>query len=171
MIEGVIMQKELKTFPEDWRSLDDERILENLKYIKKHYHKYERTSPDHLTLRIGNVVFTKLGVTLPSGYISVNRMHLGPLNKESYDIASKIFTSGIKEKKSEKIKRQILCTLVSIPLGVLILALCYEIERNAKENRKQQQIEQMKNLLKDYQSEQAKSKTVNIDSLINQHVR
>lgn len=74
-------------------------------------------------------------------------------------------------KNNEKIKRQVLWTLVSIPLGVLVLTLGYERERNAKENRKQQQVEQMKKLLKDYQSEQAKGKTVNIDSLINQHVR
>ena len=74
-------------------------------------------------------------------------------------------------KNNEKVKRQVLWTLVSIPLGVLVLTLGYERERNAKENRKQQQVEQMKKLLKDYQSEQAKGKTVNIDSLINQHVR
>ena len=74
-------------------------------------------------------------------------------------------------KNNEKIKRQVLWTLVSIPLGVLVLTLGYERERNAKENRKQQQVEQMKKLLKDYQSEQAKGKTVNIDSVINQHVR
>ncbi|MBP5707968.1 MAG: hypothetical protein J6W79_03160, partial [Alphaproteobacteria bacterium] len=77
----------------------------------------------------------------------------------------------IMNKNNEKIKRQVLWTLVSIPLGVLVLTLGYERERNAKENRKQQQVEQMKKLLKDYQSEQAKGKTVNIDSLINQHVR
>ena len=74
-------------------------------------------------------------------------------------------------KNNEKVKRQVLWTLVSIPLGVLVLTLGYERERNAKENRKQQQVEQMKKLLKDYQSEQAKGKSVNIDSLINQHVR
>jgi len=170
------MQKKLKIFPEDWRLLDDERILENLKYIKKHYHKYGRTSPDHLTLRIGNVVFTKLDVTLPSGYISVNRMHLGPSNKESYDIASKIFTSGIKEVRSmnfrgEKIivplVRIVGCAFVggSIVFGGLVGAT---LGKKIDEKKK---AEWAKEVLDSYHQEKIKTDAVNIDSLINQHVR
>ena len=104
-------------------------------------------------------------------------MHLGPLNKESYDIASKIFTSGIKEVRSmnfrgEKIivplVRIVGCAFVGGSIVFGGIALGYNIGKKIVEKKK---AEWAKEVLDSYHQEKKKTDAVNIDSVINQHVR
>lgn len=169
------MKKELRVFPDDWSMLPDDVVLENLKYIKKHYWRYEHTSPDLLELHVGNVVFSQNDPMTPLFCMNVNNRILCSANKESYDIASKIFTFGMNEIRELSRGAKIIGPLVKIVGSAVIVAgfvggaiFGNNIGKKMVEKKK---AEWAKEVLDSYHQEKIKTDAVNIDSLINQHVR
>ena len=49
------------SFPDDWSNLTEEQVLENIKYLSKHYKRYKVKAIDDKSVSVDNV-FMKIGV-------------------------------------------------------------------------------------------------------------
>ena len=175
---------EKKSFPTDWSQMTDSLVLENIQYMTKHRKKYDVRVIDQSSAQIDNVrivfyTIEQYGYMVKVAKIN-NRNIRSDQNCNLYSAVQNLYDAckqdNIKryEKPIKKGKKLGLFGM-SVCIGVLIMYITTNAElkmhEKAKQKEKQEKMEWAKELLQKYEQERSKNGTVNIDSLVNQHIR
>ena len=174
-------------FPQYWVNLREEVILANLKYLNDNFSQYEITLNDRwLKLHKGtepdiDIAFYDIEQHMQKIHVAkVNgKIMRSDKNSELYNAAKALYDkctkgkdlSQTKVKKTRKDNKEKIVAILGLGAFVIVLELGLIFGINHKQNKeRQEKIEFAKELLKSYEAERANG-TVNMDSLINQHVR
>lgn len=169
-------------FPTDWTQMTDDGVAENIKYLTKNRKKYNVSVIDANSLQIDGVRIVFYTIEQHRQMIKVakiNNRNVRSDKNASLYLAIKNLYDTCKQDNIRKYERQIKkdrnfvwlgtsCVIATIICATLITTNA-EIKKQEKEKR--DKIEWAKKLLQEYEQEKAKNNTVNIDSLINQHIR
>ena len=160
----------LKTFPNDWSRLTYDQVLKNIKYLLKHYKKYELSKRIGVSaIQIGDVhiEYFKNDKCLKINNRDIREMTVDDeLWEEALDLYSRsaLYKMGVKwssdKKKIVSVMPQIFFALIFA--GLPWYYACF---------RDKQRTEIVKEALDKYEQEKAKTNTITMDSLINQHVK
>ena len=174
-------------FPQYWVNLREEVILANLKYLNDNFSQYEITLNDRwLKLHKGtepdiDIAFYDIEQHMQKIHVAkVNgKIMRSDKNSELYNAAKALYDkctkgkdlSQTKVKKTRKDNKEKIVAILGLGAFVIVLELGLIFGINHKQNKeRQEKIEFAKELLKSYEAERTNG-TVNMDSLINQHVR
>ncbi|MBO7642992.1 MAG: hypothetical protein J6S74_02560 [Alphaproteobacteria bacterium] len=175
------MIKTKVVFPPDWSQMTDAGVMDNINYILKNLKKYNLMVINENTLHIDDVRIVFYTVEQHGQCIKVakvnNRIVRSDKNSDLFLAIQKLYDKCKRNriKKYERLGNNKQDTSVgSYVATAVVLAVIFVIvmgNLKKQEKAKQEKIEWAKELLKNYDAERAKSVTVNIDSLINRHVR
>ena len=175
------MTKTKVILPSDWSQMTDAGVMDNINYILENLKKYNVRIINENTLHIDDVRIVFYTVEQNEQCIKVakinNRIVRNDKNSDLFLATQKLYDKCKHNsiRKNEKLVKGKQDTSVgsyvatAVMLAVMFVIVMGNLKKQEKEN--QEKIEWAKELLKDYDAERAKSATVNIDSLINQHVR
>ena len=175
------------TFPTDWSHMTDAGIIENIKFIAKNRRKYPVSIVDNVSVRIGDVNIVFYDIMQTNAIVNVAKVNgkiiRSDKNPELYRIIKGLYDTCVRDRdslstrlknhvhsnKETLTKLMLTGVVIASIIGIEFIVANAEIERQAK--IKQEKIEFARELLQDYEYERSKNTTVNIDSLINQHIR
>jgi len=175
------MTKTKVVFPSDWSQMTDAGVIVNINYILKNLKKYNVRIINENTLHIDDVRIVFYTVEQHGQLIKVakinNRIVRSDKNSDLFLAIQKLYDKCKRNriKKYERLGNNKQDTGIEsyVATAVMLAVIFVIVMGNLKkqEKAKQEKIEWAKELLKDYDAERVKSAAVNIDSLINQHVR
>ena len=179
----------------DWDHLSDEQKMENLKHLNKHFYRYGcanyKNGVYEIGIHDGASVLDWGSVIIDlrkcdHDEVCINQAVFSKYkNEELWKEARKLYEKcTIKDPefvrfvKNEKAMNALSCTMRYVVKPVVLIGSLagaflfgYHLGDKLIGKYSQKQTEKIKEIVKEYDQEKAKSDAVNIDSLINQHVR
>lgn len=175
------------SFPQYWVNLREEVILENIKYLNTHLSQYDIKLDDG-RLKIHNGENPDIDIVFYDIEQHMKKIHVVKIdgkiirndkNPELYNETKLLYDKCTKQKDLLKVKvkntlkdnKKKICSYFVAGACLVVVEFGIILYINHKQNKeRQEKIEFAKELLKSYEAERANG-TVNMDSLINQHVR
>ena len=176
------MTEQIK-FPTDWTQMSEEGVAENIKYLTKNRKKHDVRVINESSAQIDNVRIVFYTIEQHGHMVKVakinNRNVRSDQNCNLYSAVENLYNTCKQDnirkyERSEIRKNNASANIVGTLVVALIMGLSFAgakagLERQEKE--KQEKIEWARKLLQDYEQERNKTAAVNVDSLINQHIR
>lgn len=175
------MTEQIK-FPTDWTQMSEEGVAENIKYLTKNRKKHDVHVIDENTMQIDNVRITFYTIEQHRQMIKVAKINNRNVRSDQNNVlylATKNLYDTCKQDNIRKYEKSIkkgdkfgvlgTSVVVATIICITLLMANAELEKQAKE--KQEKTEWARKLLQDYEQERSKTSAVNVDSLINQHIR
>lgn len=175
-------------FPQYWINLREDVILENIKYLDANLSQYDIMPQDDYWLKLHKEGDYDIDIAFYDIVQHQQRIHVAKINgkimrndknPELYNETKLLYDKCTKQKDSLKVKvkntwkdnKKKICSYFVAGACLVVVEFGIILYINHKQNKeRQEKIEFAKDLLKSYEAERAKG-TVNMDSLINQHVR
>lgn len=140
-----------REFLDDWTSLPEKEIFENIKYLLAHYKDYKIKIYDDKALRIGNILILRFDFNIHGAIQPVYNIACTSFSDKDPEgiMLAKLVDFCKKEVKEQekhqsKKRNMILCSW----LVIMFATFCYASVWCAKENKKTQKIEEQ---VKDYE--------------------